>query len=143
MGTLAQNRRAKYDFSIEETYNAGIVLLSTEVKSLRAARVSLKGSFCIFVRGELWLRGAHIAEYAPANNNHDAYRDRKLLLTNRELEKLKIESQQGKSIVPLKFIASRAFIKLHIGIGRPKKQYDKRADLRRQDDQRRTKISLA
>lgn len=137
MPVYAQNRRARFDYHIADVLLAGIVLEGSEVKSIRNRRVSLAGSYCTFFNGELWLRGAHVAAYKPAAQNHEPERDRKLLLTKRQLAMLKAARQQGRHIIPLRLLAKGSFIKLEIGIGKAKKQYDKRQYLRQKDDQKR------
>lgn len=137
MKVIAKNRRATFDYAIRERLTAGIVLSGTEVKSVRHGRVSLKGTYCVFERGELYLRGGTIAEYAPASNNHEPTRDRKLLLTKKQLEQLKKHRQNGLHIVPIAIGIAGHFIKLEIGIGRSKKLYDKRQTIKKRDDERR------
>lgn len=138
MPIYANNKRANYDFAITDTLVCGLQLESTEVKSVRQNNASLKGSYCTFRAGELWLTGAHIGEYSNANINHDTYRDRKLLLTKKQLQNAKAQRQQGQQIVPIKLQSDGSFIKLLVGFGRAKKQHDKRQTLRKKDDQRRT-----
>lgn len=133
----ATNRRAKYDYAITETLLCGLALQSTEVKAIRSNNVSLKGSYCSFRDGELWLVGSHVGDYKNASMNHESYRDRKLLLTKSQLKNAKAQRQQGLQIVPMQLQAKGAFIKLLVGFGAPKKKYDKRATLRQKDDQKR------
>lgn len=141
MNVKATNRKARHDYAISDTLVAGIQLVGSEVKSIRAGRVSLKGSYCTFQKGELYLRGATIAEYGPATNNHELTRDRKLLLTRRQLQDLRAKRQQGAHIVPLKIGPSGRFIKLEIGIGQARKKYDKRQKMKLQDDKKRAQVA--
>src|SRR6185436_237556 len=134
-----QNRSAYHDYFIEDKYDAGIVLAGTEVKSIREGKVSFVDSFCFFDKGELWLRNLHIAEYRFGTaNNHMAVHDRKLLLTKRELRKLEAKTKEkGFSIIPLKiFFNEKSLAKVEIGLGKGKKQHDKRDTLRQKDADR-------
>ena len=134
-----RNKRATFDYEILEEYVAGVVLVGTEIKSIRAGRASLTDSFCYFDRGELWIRGVNIAEYAWGTcNNHTPRRDRKLLLTRKELAKLEKASKDvGFTVVPLRlFINDRGLAKVVIGIARGKKEYDKRQSIKERDDKR-------
>src|SRR5581483_5506087 len=124
-----RNRSAYHDYFIEDKYDAGIVLAGTEVKALRDGRASFNDSYCFFHRGELWIKSLHIAEYSHGTvNNHIPVRDRKLLLKKKELRKLEAKmKEKGYSIVPLRiFFNDRRYAKLEIGLGKGKKQYDKR-----------------
>jgi len=125
---IASNRRATYDYEILETIEAGLVLQSSEVKSIRDNRVNLAGSYAFPSNGELWLHNAHIAQYPYSRGqNHHPLRSRKLLLRKQELRKYVSAAQQkGYSIVPLKLYFSGHYAKITIGIGRGKRQYDKR-----------------
>ena len=135
-----RNRRASFDYELEERYVAGVVLTGTEIKSIRQGKASLVDSFCYFSRkGELWVKNMHITEYFYGSyNNHEARRDRKLLLTKRELDKLQRETKEsGFTIVPVRlFINSKGLAKVEIALARGKKQYDKRQSLRERDDKR-------
>ncbi|WP_077624867.1 SsrA-binding protein SmpB [Sediminibacillus massiliensis] len=135
---IAQNRKASHDFIIEETYEAGIVLQGTEIKSLRAGRVNLKDSFARIDRGEAYLINLHISPYEQGNRfNHDPTRTRKLLLHRKEIDKLIGETQQqGYSLVPLKIYIKNGVAKVLIGLGRGKKKYDKREDLKQKQAKR-------
>ncbi len=133
------NRRARFDYEITETFTAGIVLTGTEIKSIRAGKASLVDSYCLVENDEVWVKGMNISEYFYGSyNNHVARRDRKLLLTKKEIGRLrKAADEVGFTIVPLKlFISDRGFAKLLIGIGRGKKQYDKRQSIREREDKR-------
>lgn len=134
-----RNRRATFDFEIIETYTAGIVLTGTEIKSLRLGKASMVDSYCYLDRGELWIRGVNIAEYHWGTyNNHQPKRDRKLLLTKRELGKLERSLQDnGLTIVGLKlFINNRGLAKVEIGLARGRKRYDKREYIKEKDAKR-------
>ncbi|MFD2761456.1 SsrA-binding protein SmpB [Lentibacillus juripiscarius] len=136
---IAQNKKARHDFFIEETIEAGIVLRGTEIKSIRASRVNLKDSHArIDRRGELQLVNMHIAPYEQGNQfNHDPTRSRKLLLHRKEIDKLAGQiHQKGYSLVPLKVYIKNGVAKVLIGIGKGKKKYDKREDLKRKQMKR-------
>ena len=128
-----RNKRATFDYEILEEYVAGIVLVGTEIKSIRAGKASMVDTFCYFDKGELWVRGVNIAEYAWGTcNNHVPRRDRKLLLTARELDKLQRASQdKGLTIVGLRlFLNERGLAKVVVGLARGRKSYDKREYLK-------------
>lgn len=134
-----KNRRASFDYAISETFTAGIVLTGTEIKSLRLGKGSLADTFCYVSNGEVWLKNMYIAEYFYGTyNNHQTRRDRKLLLNKKEIAKLsKCGKEAGFSIVPLRvFISGRGLAKVVIGIGRGKKEYDKRQTIKERDDKR-------
>ncbi|MCL1616102.1 SsrA-binding protein SmpB [Bacteroides sp. ET71] len=134
-----KNRRATFDYELLDTYTAGIVLTGTEIKSIRQGKASLVDTFCYFANGELWVKNMHIAEYFYGSyNNHAARRDRKLLLTKKELDKLLRTSRDpGFTIVPVRlFINDKGFAKLVVALAKGKKQYDKRQSLREKDDKR-------
>jgi SsrA-binding protein len=135
---IAQNRKASHDYFIEDTYEAGIVLKGTEIKSLRAGRVSIKDSHARIDRGEVKLINLHIAEYEQGNRfNHDPTRTRKLLLHRKEIDKLTgLIQQQGFALVPLKIYIKNGFAKVLLGLGKGKKKYDKREDLKRKQMKR-------
>jgi SsrA-binding protein len=128
---VAQNKKARHDYTIEDTYEAGMVLQGTEVKSLRMGRASLVDGFVDIDRGEAWLHGVHIPEYAQGTwTNHSARRKRKLLLNRIEIDKIERRvSEKGLSVVPLSlyFVDGRA--KIEIGVGKGKKSWDKRHSL--------------
>ncbi|SFD95590.1 SsrA-binding protein [Lentibacillus persicus] len=137
--TIAQNKKARHDFFIEETYEAGIVLQGTEIKSIRAGRINLKDSHArIDHKGEMQLVNMHIAPYEQGNRfNHDPTRSRKLLLHRKEIDKLiGLIQQQGYSLVPLKVYIKNGVAKVLIGVGKGKKKYDKREDLKRKQMKR-------
>jgi SsrA-binding protein len=135
---VAQNKKARHDYHIEETFEAGIVLQGTEIKSIRAGRANLKDSFARVQNGELFLHNMHISTYEQGNRyNHDPLRTRKLLLHRKEISKLLgATKEQGYSIVPLKMYLKNGFAKLLIGLAKGKKNYDKRDDLRKKDAKR-------
>ena len=137
-----KNRQAYYEYFIDDKYQAGIALLGTEVKSLRAGKASFADAYCIFQDGELWLKAMNIAEYSHGNlNNHDAVRDRKLLLTKRELKKWEAKiKEKGYTIVPLRlFMNEKNFIKVEIGLAKGKKLHDKRDSIKQRDNDRELK----
>jgi SsrA-binding protein len=132
------NRKARHDYFIEEVLEAGIVLVGTEVKSLREGRANLKDSYGIIKDGELFLLNCHISPFTQANRfNHDPLRTRKLLLKKREIKKLfgKIK-QRGFTLVPLRIYFKGKYAKVELGLGKGKRQYDKRAALKEADDKR-------
>ena len=134
-----RNKRATFDYEILEEYVAGIVLVGTEIKSIRVGKASMVDTFCYFDKGELWVRGVNIAEYAWGTcNNHVPRRDRKLLLTARELDKLQRASQdKGLTIVGLRlFLNERGLAKVVVGLARGRKSYDKREYLKENDARR-------
>ncbi len=134
-----KNKRATFDYAIAETFTAGIVLTGTEIKSIRLGKASLVDSYCYVSGGEVWIKNMYIAEYFYGTyNNHVERRERKLLLTKREIGRLsKAGKEAGFTIVPIRlFINDRGLAKLVIGIGRGKKEYDKRQSIRDRDDKR-------
>ena len=137
--TIALNRRARHEFHVEETFEAGIVLTGTEIKSIRAGHVSLQEAFARIDRGEAWLVGAHIAPYATGNRyNHEAKRTRKLLLHKDEIhELLGTTKSKGLTLVPLRlYIDDRSHAKLEIGLARGKQLHDRRRDIADRDAKR-------
>ena len=137
--TLAQNKKAFRELYVLERLEVGLVLQGTEVKSARAGGVSLADSYVQFVEGEAFLAKAHIAEYAQGSwTNHEPTRRRKILLHRRELEKLRAKvEERGLTLVPLKmYLNDRGLIKLEIGLGRGKKLYDRRQDMKKRDAER-------
>lgn len=135
---IAQNKKANHDYHIEETFEAGMVLQGTEIKSIRAGRMNIKDAFARVQNGEIYLWNAHISPYEQGNRyNHDPLRTRKLLLHKKQINMLTGKVQQnGYTIVPLKVYLKDGFAKLLIGLGKGKKNYDKREDLKRKDAQR-------
>ena len=140
-----KNRRASFDYLILVRYTAGIQLFGTEIKSIRDGKASLADTYCIFLGNELWVKQMHIAEYRFGSyTNHDVKRDRKLLLTRKELRKLdRLTRESGKTIIPLRlFINEKGFAKLEIGLCQGKHTYDKRDALRKADDQREVQRAM-
>lgn len=135
---LAQNKRAGFDYFIEETFEAGIVLNGTEIKSVRKGKVQLKDSFILIRSGEAWISNMHISTYEQGNIfNHDPLRVRKLLLHKKQIQQLQIDvKRDGYTIVPLKMYIKDGYAKLLIGIGKGKKTYDKRADMKKKEAKR-------
>ncbi|MES2883085.1 MAG: SsrA-binding protein SmpB, partial [Bacteroidota bacterium] len=128
-----KNRSAYFEYFFEEKYNAGLVLLGTEVKSLRSGKASFNDSYCIFNNGELWIKSFHISEYSHGTaNNHDPIRERKLLLNRRELKKIQNKlKEQGYTIIPLRlYFNEKDTAKLEIGLGKGKKLHDKRESIK-------------
>lgn len=126
---LARNRKAFHDYHIEETYEVGVVLTGTEVKSIRAGRLNLKDSYATIEDGELWLHNMHISPYDQGNRfNHDPLRKRKLLMHRREINRLfGLTREKGYTLVPLEVYTKKGFIKVELALARGKRQYDKRA----------------
>ena len=134
-----KNKKATFDYELIDTYTAGIVLTGTEIKSIRQSKASLADSWCTFINSELWVRNMHIAEYFYGSyNNHSAKRDRKLLLTGKELRKLAQDSKTpGFTIVPIRmFINENGLAKLVIALAKGKHQYDKRQSIKENEDKR-------
>ena len=140
-----RNRSAYHEYYIEDKYDAGMVLMGTEVKSIREGKVSFVDSFCFFQKGELWVRNLHIAEYRfGTTNNHIAVHDRKLLLNKKELRKLEGKlKDKGYTIVPLRiFFNEKGLAKMEIGLGKGKKLHDKRDTIKQRDAEREIKRQL-
>ncbi len=134
-----KNKRASHEFYLIQEFTAGIQLTGTEIKSIRDGKASLVDGYCTFTGNELFIRNMHIAEYSMGTHyNHDPKRDRKLLLTKRELKKLAIKvKERGFTIIPiLLFINEKGFAKLTIALARGKHAYDKRESLKQKDMQR-------
>lgn len=139
------NRQAYYNYHIEDKYVAGIVLLGTEVKSIRDGKVSFNDAFCLFDDVELWVRGLYIAEYSHGTaNNHIAVHDRKLLLQKRELKKIQAKlKEKGYTVIPLRvFLTDKNLVKVEIGLGKGKKLHDKRETIKDRDVQKEIKRFL-
>ena len=136
--TIAVNRKAYHDYHIEESVEAGLVLTGTEIKSIRAGRVNLRDAYARSEKGELWLLGAHIAQYPGGNRyNHEPKRPRKLLLHRRQIAELSgAVMRKGLTIVPLKLYLKNGIAKVELGLVRGKKVYDKREVLALRDAQR-------
>ena len=136
--TIAVNRRARHDYAIEDTLEAGIVLTGTEIKSIRAHRVNIAEAYARIEKGEAWLIGAHIAEYAQGNRfNHAPARTRKLLLHRDQIAELTgLQGAKGLTIVPLRLYIRRGRAKLELGIAKGKKAHDKRRSIAERDMRR-------
>ena len=143
--TEIRNRQAYHEYQIEEKYDAGMVLVGTEVKSIREGKLSFADSFCMFFKNELWVRNLHIAEYRfGTTNNHIAIHDRKLLLNRRELRKLEARlKDKGYTIIPLRvYFNEKGLVKMQIGLGKGKKLHDKRESIKQRDTEREIKRYL-
>ena len=139
------NRKAYHEYFFEATYTAGMVLQGTEIKSLRKGKASFNDSYCIFDKGELYVKSLHISEYAFGTyTNHEPLQERKLLLNKKELKKLLAKTKEkGYSIIPLKiFINDKGFAKMDIGLGKGKKNYDKRETIKSRENDRDLKRKL-
>ncbi len=141
---IAHNRKARHDYLIEDTIEAGIVLTGSEIKSVRAGQVNLRDSYATIRNGELWLVNAHIAPYKQASfQNHEPRRDRKLLLHRREINRLTGKLQEkGLTLVPLQMHLKNSWAKVQLGLARGKKSFDKRQTLREREDRRRIERAL-
>lgn len=133
-----QNRKARHDYKIEETFEAGVALKGTEVKSIRDGKASLNEAFAYIMNGEVWLKNMYVKPYKFGTyNNHDERRDRKLLLKRSEIREIdKYINQKGYTLVPLKLYFKRGYAKILVGLGRGKKSYDKREDIKEKDMRR-------
>lgn len=136
--TLAQNKKARHDYFIEETYETGIVLVGTEVKSIRAGKANLKESYAQVKNGEIFICGMHISPYEQGNIfNKDPLRDRKLLLHKKEIDTLAgYTSREGFTLVPLALYLKKGKVKVAIGVAKGKKNYDKRQSIAERDAKR-------
>jgi len=141
---IARNRKAFHDYFINETLEAGLVLVGSEIKSIRAGRVNLRDSFVTFRNGEAWLIGTHIAGYAQASyQDHDPRRDRKLLLNRREIDRWRGKAEQkGFTIVPLRLYLKNNRAKVEIGLAKGKRSYDKREAIAKRDSERQMRRVL-
>jgi SsrA-binding protein len=135
---IAQNKKANHDYFIEETYEAGLSLTGTEIKSIRKGSVNLKDSYATIRHGQAYINNMHVAPYEQGNIfNHDPLRRRRLLLHKEEIIKLKYKIERdGYTLVPIKLYIKRGYAKLLLGIGKGKKNYDKRNDLKQKDMKR-------
>lgn len=136
---LIKNKRATFDYELLDFFTAGIVLTGTEIKSIRLGKASLSDSYCIIQNGELWSKNIQISEYSFGSyNNHIPKRDRKLLLTKRELTKLtRLTKETGFTIIPVKlFLNEKGLAKLDIAVAKGKKSFDKRESIKERDDKR-------
>lgn len=142
---VIKNKRATFDYELIDKYQAGIVLVGTEIKSIRLGKASLVDTFCYFNNEELWVKNMNVSEYFYGTyNNHLPKRDRKLLLTKRELSKLRRQTKEtGFTIVPTKlFFNEKGYAKLEIAVAKGKKEYDKRESLKEKDDRRQMDRAL-
>jgi SsrA-binding protein len=142
---VAVNRRALHDYEILDRVDAGIALTGSEIKSVRAGKVSLQEAYARPEKGEVWLVGAHIAEYGPASyNGHDPRRSRRLLLHRAQINEIEREVEaKGLTLIPLKlYLNKRGLAKLQLGIARGRRQYDKRAAIARRDADREVQRAL-
>ena len=134
-----KNKRATFDYEVIETFEAGIVLTGTEIKSIRMSKASLVDTFCLVEHGEVWVKNMYVGEYFYGTyNNHSSRRDRKLLLNKKEIRKIDTAIRNsGFTVVPLRlFINDKGLAKLEIAIAKGKKEYDKRESIKERDDKR-------
>ena len=141
---IATNRKAFHEYQFHDTYEAGLALVGSEIKSIRAGQVSLQEGFVLFEDGEAWLVNVHIAQYEPASRqNHDPKRRRKLLLHRREIERLQSRVQEkGYTVVPTKLYLKDGRAKVEIALARGKKLYDKRETIAKRDSKRQVERAL-
>jgi len=140
-----KNRPATFEYAIEDKLKAGIVLTGSEIKSVRDSKVSFNDSYCLFINGELWIKSLYIGEYVNAGYaGHDPVRERKLLLTKKELKKWQNKiKEKGLTIVPLNvFVNEKGYAKIEIGLGKGKKLHDKRDSIKKRDVEREIKRHL-
>ncbi len=140
-----KNKKASFEYILLSKYTAGVCLTGTEIKSIRSGKVSINESYCTFINNELFIKNMHIAVYEYGNyNNHEPKRDRKLLLTKRELRKISLQiKEKGLTVVPtLLFINEKGLVKIEIAVARGKKLYDKRESLKTKDMQRESSHRL-
>jgi len=142
--TVASNRKARHDYIIEDSFEAGMALTGSEIKSIRAGQVNLRDSYAAIRENELWLVNAHISPYRQANReNHEPRRDRKLLMHRREINRLTGKLQEkGLTLVPLQIYLKNGRAKVELGLARGKKLYDKRQSMRERTDQRQIERSV-
>ncbi|RMC24848.1 MULTISPECIES: SsrA-binding protein SmpB [unclassified Lactobacillus] len=135
---ITQNKKAHHDYFIKETFEAGIALTGTEIKSVRARRINLRDGYVQIIRGSAFLENVHISEYEQGNRyNHEPVRSRRLLLHKKELTRLaKQQAERGIAIIPLKVYLKHGFAKVLIGVGQGKKKYDKRETIKKRDQER-------
>lgn len=134
-----KNKKAHFNYEISDTFTAGMVLTGTEIKSIRDGKASLTDTYCMVENGEVWVKNMHISEYFYGSyNNHSVKRDRKLLLNKKEISRIaKAADEPGYTIVPIRILINdRGYAKLVIGIGKGKKQYDKRQSIKEREDKR-------
>lgn len=141
--TVISNRQAFRDYHIEKTYEAGLELFGDEVKSIRAGKGNLKGSFCKVVSGEVYIYNMHVTPYEFTREETDPVRPRKLLLHRREINQIEVSlGQKGCALVPIKVYFKRGYAKMEIGIGRGKKLHDKRHDIKKKEAAREMQRAL-
>ena len=142
--TITVNRRARYDYEVMESVEAGLVLTGTEIKSIREGRVSLSDSYGKPENGEMWLVNLHIAQYsAGSGENHDPTRRRKLLLRKDQIRRLtKMVSERGLTLVPLRLYIKKHYAKVELGLGRGRKRYDKRRAIVERDREREARQAV-
>lgn len=142
---IFKNRKASFNYSFSDKYTAGVVLKGSEIKSIKDQSVDFSNSYCIIKHNEIFIIGMNIKEYKFANlNNHDPDRDRKLLLNRKEINQIKKKVSEKKfSIIPTKlFMSRRGLVKIEIGLGKGKKEYDKREDIKQRDIDRRLRENI-
>ncbi|HEY6503903.1 MAG TPA: SsrA-binding protein SmpB [Chitinophagaceae bacterium] len=140
--TEIKNRSAYHEYFIDAKYEAGMMLLGTEVKSIRNGKVSFNDSYCLLHKGEIWIKSLHIAEYSHGNiNNHDPVRDRKLLLQKKEIKKIEAKlKEKGYTLIPLRmYFNEKSLVKMEIGLAKGKKLHDKRESIKQKDTEREMK----
>lgn len=135
---IAQNKKAHHDYFIKDTFEAGIALTGTEIKSVRARRINLRDGYVQIINGSAYLENVHISEYKEGNRyNHEPLRRRQLLLHKKEIARLaKEQAERGIAIIPLKVYLKHGFAKVLIGVGQGKKKYDKRETIKKRDQER-------
>lgn len=143
--TITLNRKARHEYFIEETFDAGLVLAGTEVKSIRAGKVSLQDAFARVENGEVWVHGMYVAPYEFGSRfNLEAKRPRKLLLHKNQIERLRaVTEQKGLTLIPLRLYFERGYAKIELGVARGKKLYDKREAIAERDAQREAQRELS
>ena len=132
-----KNRKAEFEYFLLTKFTAGLVLTGTEIKSIRSGKANIQDAYCSFINGELWAHNMHVSEYANGSyNNHEAKRDRKLLLNKREIKKMLVKlNERGFTIIPtLLYINENGYAKLDIALARGKKKYDKRESIKEKDN---------
>ncbi len=141
---IARNRKARHEYEILDTLEVGLVLRGSEIKSIRDGKISLIGSYAsLDEHGELWVHQMHIAEYPQARDNHEPYRDRKLLAHSRQLKKIgRMVREKGYTLIPLDIHLMGGRAKLELGLCRGKKQYDKRRDIAERDTERKIRTEM-
>ena len=141
---VASNRKARYQYQFDDVFEAGLVLLGSEIKSIRAGRVSLAEGFVLFEGGEAWLVNVHIAQYNPASHqNHEPRRRRKLLLHRKQIDRLSSRvKERGYTVVPSKLYLRDGRAKVEIALARGKKQYDKRQAIAKRDSRRQVEREI-